>query len=193
MYLIDHCDNVGVWEVNIRIANVLIGYEYSIDTLTKVLSEKVTVFDDGARWWIKSFISFQHGYLDPDSTSKPILSYIALLKKHTLYKEYTNSTQGVQGKGKGKGKGKAEYTEAFDAFWEVYPAKKGKGGAFKSWKVAIKKADPSQIISAVLIQKEWSAWRKDGGRFIPHPQTWLNNEQWCDEDSVAIQPQAVRL
>jgi hypothetical protein len=29
-------------------------------------------------------------------------------------------------------------------------------------------------------------WTKDGGQFIPHPATWLNQKRWEDEP-MAIQ------
>jgi hypothetical protein len=31
--------------------------------------------------------------------------------------------------------------------------------------------------------KNSKQWVKDGGQFIPHPTTWLNNERWCDDDT----------
>lgn len=41
------------------------------------------------------------------------------------------------------------------------------------------------IIAAVERQKLWPDWTKDGGRFIPHPATWLNRASWEDESTVA--------
>ena len=29
-------------------------------------------------------------------------------------------------------------------------------------------------------------WKKDGGQFIPHPATWLNQEGWDDEPEIKI-------
>ena len=76
---------------------------------------------------------------------------------------------------------KEEYTAAFEEFWAVYPKKKGKGGAFRSWKR--KKLDVAEVVAAVEAQKNSFDWQKDNGQFIPHPQTWLNNSCWLDEDS----------
>jgi len=36
--------------------------------------------------------------------------------------------------------------------------------------------------------KRWKAseqWTKDGGRYIPHPTTWLNREGW--NDAIAVE------
>jgi hypothetical protein len=72
----------------------------------------------------------------------------------------------------------------FARFWASYPNKKGKDDAKKAWD----KRHPSEaltdlIIAAVEQQKTWPEWTKDGGRFIPHPATWLNRGSWEDEPS----------
>ncbi len=108
MFLVDACDNVGVWEVNMKMANFLIGYEYSMDTLSIVFEEKVQILENGAKWYIKSFVKFQHGELDRDSKSKPIQSYIALMESHSLPIPYAKGIHTLQGKGKGKGEGKGK-------------------------------------------------------------------------------------
>jgi len=73
-------------------------------------------------------------------------------------------------------------SEAFTAFWQLYPHKVGKGAAVKAWRV--KKCDhiSDTIKAAVEKQKQWAQWQKDSGQFIPNPATWLNQERWLDED-----------
>lgn len=101
----------------------------------------------------------------------------------------------VIGEGKGGGKGKV-YTspsgdgnhDGFDQFWETYPRKIGKEAARKAWK----KLRPSpqmqsMIVIAVKTQCACDQWTRDGGQFIPHPTTWLNQGRWQDE----VQGQAV--
>lgn len=67
----------------------------------------------------------------------------------------------------------------FDAFWDVYPKKVGKGAAQKAFeKVKVPVAD---LISAVERQKNSEQWRKEGGKYIPNPATWLNQGRWEDE------------
>jgi uncharacterized protein YdaU (DUF1376 family) len=72
----------------------------------------------------------------------------------------------------------------FARFWASYPNKKGKDDAKKAWD----KRHPSEtltdlIVAAVEQQKTWPEWTKEGGRFIPHPATWLNRGSWEDEPS----------
>ncbi len=67
----------------------------------------------------------------------------------------------------------------FDLFWAAYPKKKAKGDAQKAFKKV--KAPIGVILSAVEKQKQSEQWRRDGGRFIPYPATWLNGQRWEDE------------
>lgn len=66
----------------------------------------------------------------------------------------------------------------FDAFWQAYPKKTGKGAARKAWS----KVKPDLVIAlkALEWQKQSDQWRKDGGQYIPNPATWLNQGRWED-------------
>jgi hypothetical protein len=71
--------------------------------------------------------------------------------------------------------------DVFDTFWKAYPRKVNKPGALKAWKNK-KLNDSIDIILAGL--ERWKAsrqWVKDGGQFIPHPATWINQERWNDD------------
>lgn len=70
----------------------------------------------------------------------------------------------------------------FDKFWQAYPRKVSKKQAQKSWK----KINPSlelfeKILKALEMVKQTEQWKKDNGKFIPYPATWLNQERWTDE------------
>ena len=72
----------------------------------------------------------------------------------------------------------------FDEFWSVYPKKAGKAAARKAWDKAIKETAPSEIIEGA---KQYSIWLKSAkdGEFRPipkHPQGWINDARWCDEE-----------
>lgn len=75
-------------------------------------------------------------------------------------------------------------SEVFDRFWKEYPKKAGKPAALKAFTRAIKKTDPEIIISGA---RRYAAWLKSAkpGEFRPtakHPQGWLNDERWNDEE-----------
>jgi hypothetical protein len=70
----------------------------------------------------------------------------------------------------------------FEKFWKAYPNKKAKKKALERWM----RMEPSpelteRIIRAVDAAKQTRQWKKDGGDFIPHPTTYLNQERWEDE------------
>ena len=76
--------------------------------------------------------------------------------------------------------------EAFDAFWAVYPRKVGKGAARKSFDKLPRDVWP-KLVPAVEAQKQSRQWQRDGGQFVPHPATWLNQGRWDDEPESATQ------
>ena len=85
-----------------------------------------------------------------------------------------------------KDKGLKQSLDLFDAdfetFWKEYPRKTGKGAAKRAFeKALLKGATLESLVSAVRRQKCGSQWTRDGGQFIPHPATWLNQERWEDE------------
>lgn len=70
----------------------------------------------------------------------------------------------------------------FDKFWQAYPKKVSKKEAQKSWN----KINPSlelfeKILKALEIVKQTEQWKKDNGKYVPYPATWLNQERWTDE------------
>jgi len=73
------------------------------------------------------------------------------------------------------------YSEDFKAFWKAYPRKVGKLAAAKAWAHAKEKPTMDIILAAIDNQRKCQQWIKDGGDFIPHPATWLNQGRWDDE------------
>lgn len=76
-------------------------------------------------------------------------------------------------------------SDEFNAFYTAYPKKVAKQAAAKAWN----KLDPTpeqqaQILSAIVQQKASDQWRKDGGKFIPNPASWLNGRRWEDDVST---------
>ena len=74
------------------------------------------------------------------------------------------------------------YLEGFKDFWDSYPRRVGKGAAERAWS----KLKPHQIlISDIMLaidrQKKSESWTKEGGIYIPHPSTWINQRRWEDD------------
>ncbi len=88
---------------------------------------------------------------------------------------------------------KPKYTELFNEFWNVYPRKGNKSGAFESWTV-IGKAQKDlgitmpEIINIVKEQISKGILNlSDDLKHCPLPVTWLNQHRWEDEESVTPQ------
>jgi hypothetical protein len=73
---------------------------------------------------------------------------------------------------------KAEVAAAFDEFWEIYPRRVGKRGAFGEFERALKRAPIEDILGGV------KRYRDDPNRvdsFTKHPSTWLHQDCWSDD------------
>ena len=76
---------------------------------------------------------------------------------------------------------KGEGDASFDKFWAAYPKKVSKPQAMRSWKKIKPNAEAlGTIMAAIEVAKESADWKKEGGKYIPYPATWLNNRRWED-------------
>ncbi len=72
--------------------------------------------------------------------------------------------------------------ERFEEFWKTYSKKKAKQAALKVWTRLNPSKDLSgKILKAVEDQKSWPDWKKESGKYIPYPATWLRGGCWEDE------------
>lgn len=75
------------------------------------------------------------------------------------------------------------YNESlFHIFWQHYPKKRDKGNAEK-W---FDKNKPTKELVELMVKqierfKDTEDWKKQDGKFIPYPTTWLNGKMWEDE------------
>lgn len=70
----------------------------------------------------------------------------------------------------------------FAAFWAAYPHKVGKHTASTVFaKLGVDESLLATMVTAISRQTTSDQWRKDSGRFIPHPTTWLNDRRWEDD------------
>lgn len=86
--------------------------------------------------------------------------------------------------------GRKDQISPFDEFWAAYPRKTGKEAARKAW---VKLKPSAELLEIMLAALDWqrrsTQWLKDGGQFIPHPATWLNQGRWQDEPPDPNSPQ----
>jgi phage replication O-like protein O len=113
-----------------------------------------------------------------ESSTKVSSCAVAQKKKETIQKKYTPTP--------------LKNTELFDSFWKEYPRHVGKPVALK----AFYKHNPTpellgKMLLAIQEQKKSDQWMRDGGQFIPHPTTWLNQKRWEDE-GVMLQEEPIK-
>lgn len=72
----------------------------------------------------------------------------------------------------------------FDRFWKAYPKKISKGDAEKAWETGKCDRHIEAILQSLEKHKVWHDWTKEGGKFIPHPATWLRRIGWENELEV---------
>ena len=70
----------------------------------------------------------------------------------------------------------------FEQFWDKYPRKVDKKGTERIFCRIKGIADlMPTILTALENQKKSDQWQRDGGRYIPNPKTWINQERWNDQ------------
>ncbi len=100
IYLLDECDNSGVWKPNISLAQFQIGEPFEEIEIKRTLADRIEVLSSGY-WFISKFIEFQYGELSPDC--KPHQSVIKQLKTHGI-KGYTKGIHTLEDKEQEKDK-----------------------------------------------------------------------------------------
>jgi hypothetical protein len=73
--------------------------------------------------------------------------------------------------------------DGFEAFYEAYPRHEGRGQALKAYRLAMKKADPPELLRAA--QKYRARRAGEDPKFTPLPASWLNGERWLDDPPTA--------
>lgn len=74
------------------------------------------------------------------------------------------------------------YDTLFNEFWKHYPKKVDK----KKAKEKFIKLKPNEELLELIIKqlerlKDTNDWKKENGKYIPNPSTWLHNKRWEDE------------
>lgn len=84
-----------------------------------------------------------------------------------------------------KRKSEADLKQDFEELWSIYPRKRGKDGAFKSYKKAIKDgATNEEIKQGILNLIEDIRKNKTEEKFIPYGSTFFSRKSWSDEMKV---------
>ena len=76
--------------------------------------------------------------------------------------------------------------KSFTRFWEAYPVKIDRDGAWSAW-CALRpdSVTAGEIISALAVWKKSSRWAEDAGRYVPQADKFLSKGYWKSPPSPA--------
>jgi hypothetical protein len=168
IYMFCDCDHAGIWDVELDVAELRLGFSFDTEQVLEELSDHVEPISD-SKWYLKGFVRFQYGELNPENRAHK--SVIDILNKHKI-KPLTSPSLGCKDKDKDKVKVKVkvkvnpptlkewgEYAEsigwskegsqsAFDHY-EANGWVQGKNKPIKDWKAACR-----------------NCFRRDGGKVV---------------------------
>ncbi len=116
-----------------------------------------------------------------------------LTSKQQATNKQLTANKNVKNDKNDKNEKKKESNFLFEKFWQAYPNKKARAECLRVWNSPTgkfgqildgQKPDEKLVdimIEAINWQKQTDGWKKDKGKFIPHPTTWLNQGRWMDK------------
>jgi len=171
-YILDDCDHAGIWIVDLEIASIRCGHTFYEKDVLKIFNGQVDVVRKGEIWFIRDFIDFQYGTLNPENRAHK--SVLDRLKKYKI-KPLISPLQGAKDKEKDTDIDKEKRKEQFENFWNLYDNRKDKQKAESLW-MKLSEEDINLIrktISRYLAETPDKKFRK-------HPSTYLNQKTWLD-------------
>ena len=87
---------------------------------------------------------------------------------------------------------KEDKEKGFERFWELYPSKRKKPVARIAWmNMRVHSEEQYELINAAVERyKKTKQWQEENGRYIPDPDTFLQDERWTDEIKLSEAVQA---
>lgn len=124
LYLLDECDNAGIWHVELDLAELRLGIKLSHQKIRGLFSGKVVEFDNGTKWFLPDFITFQYGELDVKNRA-----HKSVIEKIVKYGLNTNKPlgcplEGAKDKYKDKDKEESNIKDEQIVFFGIRPGEK---------------------------------------------------------------------
>lgn len=175
IFLLDRCNHAGIWNVNLKLMEVYVGFRPSVD----VFQGRVKVLGD-QKWFIPKFIEFQYGALNPANRAHQ--SVISILRKEGAYNDLTRPLQGHKDMDKEKDLvkdkgGVGGPTFDFEALWAQYPKKDGRRAAERHFRASVQSVEDWGRIQKALANYLKHVAGKEL-QYIKNGSTWFNN--WTD-------------
>jgi hypothetical protein len=191
LYLCDKCDHAGVWEVNWRMAQFIVGENLEPAETKRLFKDRIIEVDNGRYWYLKKFIDFQQGTHELNPANKCHKSIISILNKFNLLEQLQNMKvspyqaptkplargySNSNGNSNSISKKDIIYTKNFERIWQQYPKPIGKKNAFKHFKATVHSKKDLEKIELALNNYKQSKTVSKG--MVQNGSTWFN--QWED-------------
>ena len=90
IYLLDHCDNAGIWKMNIRNLNYFCSTNISVEEFIFIFSKRLTKINEEL-FLINKFCSFQYGPDFLNSKNKAVISALDKLTQVKVVEKLDNT------------------------------------------------------------------------------------------------------
>lgn len=181
IYILDKCDQAGIWKVNKRLAEFCLGITLDLDAFLIAAGERISVHRD--RWLINKFITFQYG--DLTEKNKMYGSVMSCFESAGLKKGDKCPIEGAKDKDKDKEKVKEvlfgkdvprDLETKFESFWATYPPRDGKKIEKQATKQLFLKLSESDQDLALVASRNYA----NSGRMPKDPKRFLQADFWRD-------------
>jgi hypothetical protein len=192
-YLYHDCDHAGIWQVDFEVAQICVGKDAPITAeealrLFNEEEERVIVLNGGGKWFIKTFVEFQYGVLNP--LNRVHQSVLFELQKYKI-KGLASPLEGAKEKEKDKDKerkgGVGEKQKWFEEIWAQYPNKLGKAKALSYFNATVQTEQDYQSCRKAL-ERYKEHLRGNPWKHPQNGKTWFNSwKEWVDFVEVKSQ------
>lgn len=115
----------------------------------------------------------------------------AVQNEQTNTRDYTETTTDIRDttsvQPSDKSDSKNILKENFEKLWNIYPNKRGKEAAFKSYSTAMKDGVTNkQIQDGIVNYKQQILQQNIKPQFVAHGSTWFNQKRWTDVYDVEV-------
>lgn len=188
-YIVDTCDNAGVWDPDFDLANFQIGDGVAWPLVLEELGDRVRVLENG-RWYLTRFIEFQYGELMAEC--RPHQKVLSLLRLHGLpYRKGIRRVSVSTGKeedqdqeGGTGGNVAPPPIPTPEEIYEAYPLKMARQDALKAIRRVLleRPTFAADLLARTRKYAEAVArWSEDDRRYVPHAATWFNRGSYDDD------------
>jgi hypothetical protein len=178
LYIVDACDNAGIWEVDFALLKTLTGATVKEQEIFTALRGRAREIPRH-RWWIPRAIVFQNVQLSPNC--KKHQQILELLKKNELLAQWNeflahpieNEPEEVE-----KEADDHAHDEQAEEIYAVYPLQTGKPKALSAIRSALKLETFEALMSKT---KAFAASQPANLQFCPHASSWYNAARYNDD------------